>query len=211
MAWWAGYRAVYRAELKSNALGLADHGWPLLPGTYWQSDRWSGIADAPQNGPTVVTADGVAEATDDRAVIEAWWTERPYSVLIATGSVVDVIEVSALVGRRVCAQLREIGMVVPVAATPTGRWWFAVRAGEALRPELASRPEVVLHGRGDWVAAPPSEGPQGVVHWRVPPESCDWRLPEPSDLQVAVLDVVGSRPIAAPSTAAGSVGTGIRS
>jgi hypothetical protein len=45
----------------------------------------------------------------------------------------------------------------------------------------------------------------------VQPAACDWRLPEPSDLQIAVLDVVGSRPIAAPGTAAGSVVTGIRS
>jgi hypothetical protein len=210
MAWWASYRAVYRAELKTSALSLAEHGWPLLPGTFWQSDRWTGVPDAPQIGPVAVPDDGIASATADPVTVGTWWSERPYSVLVATGLSVDIIEVSALVGRRVCALLRERDMVVPVGATPTGRWWFAVRAGEALRPELASRPEVVLHGRGDWVAAPPSEGPQGVVHWRVPPTACDWRLPDPCDLQVAVLDVVGARTVATPG-AAGSVGTGIRS
>jgi bifunctional DNA primase/polymerase-like protein len=211
MAWWASYRAVYRAELKASALGMAEHGWPLLPGTYWQSDRWTGIPDAPQTGPCAATA-GISEATSDVATVEAWWSERPYSVLLATGLTVDVLEVSALVGRRVCTQLREVGMVVPVAATPTGRWWFAMQAGEALRPELASRPDVALHGRGAWVAAPPSEGPQGVVHWRVPPMTCDWQLPAASDLQVAVLEVVGSRVTAVgPGPAPGSVGTGVRS
>jgi hypothetical protein len=212
MPWWSSYRAVYRAELKASALGTADHGWPLLPGTYWQSDRWSGVAETPQDGLTAAVVGGVAEATDDRDVIESWWADRPYSVLLATGAVVDVVEVSALVGRRVCALLRETDLVVPVAATPTGRWWFAVRAGEALRPELASRPDVVLYGRGDWVALPPSEGPQGMVQWRVPPSACGWRLPESCDLQVAVLEVVGSRAqTVSPCTAPGSVGTGVRS
>jgi Bifunctional DNA primase/polymerase, N-terminal len=212
MAWWASYRAVYRAELKASALGMAGHGWPLLPGTYWQSDRWTGVADAPRTGPAAVPPGGVAEATDDPAAIDAWWTERPYSVLLATGSVVDVLEVSALVGRRVCAMLREVGMVVPVAATPVGRWWFVVRAGEALRPELASRPDLMLHGRGAWVAAPPSQGPQGVVHWRVSPTACDWHLPESYDLQAVVLDALGPRgAVPVPGASAGSVGTGVRS
>lgn len=194
MALWDSPRAVYRTELKANALGLADHGWPLLPGTYWQAGRWTGTVDAPRSGPAAVPEDGVAEASCVRATIDAWWSERPYSILMATGVVGDAIEVSALVGRRVCALLRTWGVVTPVAATPTGRWWFLVRAGEALRPELASRTDVVQHGRGSWVAAPPSELPQGIVHWRVPPSACDWRLPDPADLQLALLDVLSTRP-----------------
>ena len=47
----------------------------------------------------------------------------PAGLLLTTGTVLDVIEVSAAVGRRVCEQLRTAGLVVPVAATPTGRWW----------------------------------------------------------------------------------------
>jgi hypothetical protein len=212
MAWWDSYRAVYRAELKASALGMADHGWPLLPGTYWLAGQWTGIVDAPQSGPTAVPPGGVAEASCERPVVDAWWSDRPYSVLLATGIVADAIEVSALVGRRVCTLLRESGMVTPVGATPTGRWWFVVRAGEALRPELASRPEVQLHGRGSWVAAPPSEGPLGVVHWRVPPSACDWRLPEPCDLQAALLETLGQRPgLASSCTGLSSVGTGVRS
>ena len=212
MSWWDSYRAVDRAELKASAFELADHGWPVLPGSYWQAERWIGAEGAAVAGLAPIESDGLVRATHDPAEVDIRWAERPYSVLLATGAVVDAIEVSALVGRRMCAVLRELGLVVPVAATPTGRWWFAVRAGEALRPELASRADVVLHGRGSWVAAPPSEGPQGVVHWRVPPPACGWQLPNPCDLQVALLDVLGQRLTLAPAdTGIGSVGTGVRS
>lgn len=212
MSWWDSYRAVYRAELEASAVELTERGWPVLPGTYQQAGSWTGAPDAEHAGPAPALADGVAQATLDRSAIESWWSARPYSVLVATGSVVDAIEVSALVGRRVCGMLRQAGEVTPVAATPTGRWWFAVRAGEALRPELASRTDVLLHGRGSWVAAPPSEGPQGVVHWRVSPSACRWRLADPDHLQVALLEVLGQRrTLAAAGPCVGSVGTGVRS
>jgi hypothetical protein len=210
MAWWDSDRAEYRAELKTGALALADHGWLLLPGTYWQANRWTGVPDAPRFGPTPCVAP--VEATDDRETIISWWSELPYSVLVATGTVVDVIEVSALVGRRVSAALRERDTVVPVATSPVGRWWFAVGAGEALRPELATRPDLTLHGRGSVIAAPPTLGPQGSMTWRVPPSACDWRLPDASDLQAAMLDVLG--PVSGtvvPTTGFGCVATGVRS
>src|SRR5882672_3067229 len=123
MSWWDSYRAVYRAELKASAFELADHGWPVLPGNYWQSDRWIGGQGGAATGLAPIETDALTEATRDAETVDTWWSERPYSVLLATGSVVDVIEVSALVGRRVCAVMRENDLVVPVAATPTGRWW----------------------------------------------------------------------------------------
>jgi hypothetical protein len=211
MSWWDSYRAVYRAELRSSAFELADHGWPVFPGTYWQTDRWIGQDGESSVGLAPIDADGPARAARAAGELDERWVDRPFSVLLATGLMVDAIEVSALVGRRVCAMLRENDLVVPVAATPTGRWWFAVRAGEALRPELASRADVQLHSRGSWVAAPPSEGPQGVVHWRVPPPACGWNLPDPCGLQVALLDVLGHRPSLAVDAGLGSVGTGVRS
>lgn len=212
MSWWDSYRAVYRAELRSSAFELADHGWPVCPGSYWQADRWIGQDGVPSTGLTPVDVDGPARAARGVDELDERWLDRPFSVLLATGLVVDAIEVSALVGRRACAVLRENNLVVPVAATPTGRWWFAVRAGEALRPELASRPDVQLHSRGSWVAAPPSEGPQGVVHWRVPPQACGWHLSDPRGLQLALLDVLGQRStLVTLDSGLGSVGTGVRS
>jgi hypothetical protein len=210
MAWWNGDRARYRAELRAGACELAEHRWPVFPGTYRQGGRWIGRDGRPASGFEPVHPDGPARAVRNADEADLRW-QRPYSVLVATGLVVDAIEVSALVGRRVCASLRDSGLVVPVAATPTGRWWFAVRAGEPLRPELASRADLRLHSRGSWVAAPPSEGPQGVVHWRVSPAAADWVLPDPCLLQVALLDVLGQRLAPAGPDRAGSVATGVRS
>src|SRR5918997_6531800 len=90
-------------------------------------------------------------------------------LLLATGSTLDVVEVPAAVGRRVCALLREAGLAVPVAATPTGSWWFPVVPKVALPRRLRARGDVVLHTDGAPVLAPPSETPDGWVHWRGAP------------------------------------------
>src|SRR5262245_65796257 len=54
-------------------------------------------------------------------------------LLLVTGRVVDVLEVTAARGRGICAALRDAGAVVPVAAPPTGFGWYAGIAG-AERP-----------------------------------------------------------------------------
>ena len=107
-------------------------------------------------------------------------------LLLATGTALDVIEVSAAVGRRVCAQLREAGVVVPIAATPTGRWWFPVTPGVELPALLREHADVVLHTDGAAVLAPPSETPDGWVHWRVAPALSGYR-PSPSAPIVAAI------------------------
>jgi hypothetical protein len=106
-------------------------------------------------------------------------------LLLTTGSVLDVIEVSAAVGRRVCEQLRAAGLVVPVAATPTGRWWFPVTPGAVL-PAALDDADVVLHTDGAVVLAPPSGTPDGWVHWRVAPALSGYR-PSPADTILAAL------------------------
>ena len=107
-------------------------------------------------------------------------------LLLATGTTLDVVEVPAAVGRRVCALLREAGMAVPVAATPTGSWWFPVTPGAALPAPLDERADVALHTDGAAVLAPPSEIPDGWVHWRVAPALTGYR-PSPAALIVAAV------------------------
>jgi hypothetical protein len=99
----------------------------------------------------------------------------------------------AWMGRSVAGTLRSIGVVAPLAATPTGSWWFPVATGG---PELAERVAeagVVRHADGSWVIAPPSECAGGLVHWRVHPSVCGWRLPDPQLVHSAASAAVRTR------------------
>jgi len=95
------------------------------------------------------------------------------TLMLITGSALDVLEVPAAIGRGICAQLRAADIVVPVAATPTGSWWYPVTPGAVLPAVLREAEGVVLHAGGA-IAAPPSQVPDGWVHWRVPPAACDF-------------------------------------
>ena len=68
------------------------------------------------------------------------------TLMLITGSALDVLEVPAAIGRGICAQLRAADIVVPVAATPTGSWWYPVTPGAALPAGLREAKDVVLHG-----------------------------------------------------------------
>lgn len=110
--------------------------------------------------------------------------ESPTELRLVTGVTLDVLEVPAVIGRGVCAQLRAVDMVVPVAGTPTGSWWYPVTAGAVLPADLLATEGVVLHTGGDTVLAPPSQVPDGWVHWRVSPALTGYRVPS-ADLIVS--------------------------
>lgn len=97
-------------------------------------------------------------------------------LLLRTGEALDVLEVPAGLGRRMCARLRAAGVVVPVAATPADRWWFPVTTGAVL-PAALGDSGAMLHAAGSTVLAPPSEIADGWVHWRVSPARTGYRLP----------------------------------
>lgn len=107
-------------------------------------------------------------------------------LLLLTGTALDVLEMPADMGRHVCARLRAAGLVVPVAATPTGTWWFPVPAGGAATERLPDG--VVRHTGGAAVLAPPSELPDGWVHWRVSPALAGWELPSAVVILTAAAD-----------------------
>ncbi|WP_435829221.1 bifunctional DNA primase/polymerase [Pseudonocardia alni] len=114
-------------------------------------------------------------------------------VMLATGDVLDVVEVPAAIGRQVCRTLREAGEVVPVAATPEGTWWFPMSPRHALPAELSLHTDVVLHTDGIGVVAPPTERPEGWVQWRVAPARVGYRVPEAAVVVEAVCDAVRRR------------------
>ena len=188
MDWSDSWRGAFRIELRAEAMGLAWRGWPVLPGTYPTGSQWAGREGVEETGPVPVHRDWVDRVGTKPEQVAAWWTGRRYSLLVATGYVVDAIEVDAELGRRVASVLRTTGVPVPIAATPAGKWMFLVNSGQELSAELAGRGDVVLHGLNSWIPLPPTPFQHGVVHWRVKPDVCGWSLPDSKVVQEALVE-----------------------
>lgn len=190
-----------RIDLRVQAIDFASRGWPVLPGTYPDGSDWLGQVGRRKHGPAPVPRDwqelpGVT--LDD---IMHWWDDEPYNVLVATGTVLDAIEVDAQLGFAAAKVLRASGFPVPIVATPTGHWYFLMAAGGALNTALAQIDGIRLHGRGSWIPIPPSTYPGGAVHWRVKPEVCAWQLPTPDFVQDTLLEALDPENVAEPLAA----------
>lgn len=124
------------------------------------------------------------------------WTvveESATTLLLVTGTDLDILEVPAAVGRGICAHLRAADVVVPVAGTPTGAWWYPMAPGTVLPDELRVAEGVVLHSAGATVLAPPSQVPDGWVHWRVSPAQTGYRVPSAEIIIPAAVESVRER------------------
>jgi hypothetical protein len=190
MDWTDTWRNAFRTELRADAIGLAYHGWTVVPGTYPDGAAWVGRAAADQHDPVPLHDDWLKLASAGADKVAALWSGQPFSLLLATGLVYDVLDLSAALGRLTAAELRNVGLPAPIAATPTGRWLFPVIAGEPLCADLADHPEVALHGLGSWVPLPPSPYVHGVVHWRVKPDVSGWHVPGSTEVQQAILNAL---------------------
>jgi hypothetical protein len=198
---------IDRLRQRRAALRYAAHGWAVTPGAYLAGERFT----CGRPGCRIVRCHPAFESWEDDAStdpgrVASWWRRQPYTVLLATGTSFDALEVPAAVGLRVLGAVRLRAGVVgedrtaavgPVAVTPAGRWTFLVRPAEELRPELASCLDVLRHGHGSWIPAAPSRTPQGPVRWAVSPERTGWRLPSSATVQAMLLDALdalGRRP-----------------
>jgi hypothetical protein len=185
-----------RSVLRRAALRYAEHGWQVIPGAVLINERYVCGPLCPTIAVHPAVDQWETAASSESSDVDGWWRNAPYSVLLATGGAFDVIDVPALVG---AAALRRI-RTAPVAVNPDGRWMFLVAPGSALRPELSAQHDVVLHGRGSWIPAPPTRTPAGKVHWEVHPGDVGWRVPESHALQ-QILAFTGRRPATFASTA----------
>ena len=179
------WRDAFRIELRAEAIGLATRGWPVMPGTS-PADGWS--------GPVPVHDDWQDRAAADARNVGDWWGGEAHSVLVATGTYVDAVEVDAELGYRAAGVLRETGRPAPILAMPTGKWVFLTETGGELPDELAARPSVVRHGEGSWVPLPPTPFEHGVVHWRVKPEVWEWKLPNAGALHGVLARALATLP-----------------
>ncbi|MFI5607106.1 bifunctional DNA primase/polymerase [Amycolatopsis sp. NPDC051903] len=178
--WPDSWRSAFRIELRAEAIGLAWRGWPVLPGA----------TPAPITGDDDLTWRRPVPARDDwRELIgthahevAAWFSDRTHSLLVATGTELDAIEVDDELGKRAARLLRAVGHPAPIVAMPNGRWLFLTTPAESLPAELAAQASVQWHGAGSYIPLPPSPFQHGVVHWRVKPEVCGWQLPDPAEV-----------------------------
>lgn len=174
--WPDSWRGAFRIELRAEAIGLAWRGWPVLPGTYPES----GDRSRPSSGwtmPVPAHEDWRQRLGAHPQQVAAWWTGRPYSLLVATGTMVDAVEVDDQLGKRAARLLRATGQPAPIVAMPNGRWLFLTTSSEGVPGILAEHDDVRWHGEGSWIPLPPTPFEHGVVHWRVKPEIWGWRLP----------------------------------
>jgi hypothetical protein len=189
--WPARWRVLWhRVPLRRAALRYAGQGWPVLPGAFLLNDRYvcGPLCPTVACHPAIDRWESVASA--EESDVDQWWASAPFSVLLPTGHGFDAIEVSAHLGQAARADLG------PVISTPSGRWMYLVRAGDGLRPELATRLDVVLHGRGSWIPAPPTRTPNGRVRWEVHPATVAWQLPDPYAVQQVLVKHLTPRRVA---------------
>ena len=187
-----------RVRLRRAAQRYAAHGWRVTPGARLVGHRFT----CGRPGCPIMTCHPALESWEDTAGtdpewIASWWRHRPYTVLLATGWRFDAIEVPRPLGLRVLDSTGTLGedradACGPIAVTAAGRWMFLVRPDVPLRPELEQRLDVVRHGRGSWIPAPPSRMPEGPVRWAVSPNRTQWRLPDADTVQTLLVDALGA-------------------
>lgn len=167
------WRGAFSIELRAEAIGLAWRGWPVLPGTYPPGPA----AGSTWTRPVPAHEDWRERLDTHPQQVAGWWNERAYSLLVATGTVVDAVEVDDTLGRRAARLLRAAGQPAPIVALPSGRWLFLTTTSDRLPALLAADENVQWHGEGSWIPLPPTPFEHGVVHWRVKPAVWGWRLP----------------------------------
>ena len=179
---WAPLRQNFlRVKLRHAAQAFADQGWTVTPGGYFNGERMAcdrATCWATSCHPLLPDWETATTPVGD------WWDEKPHSVLLPTGRTFDAIEVPALVG----CSVRGIGG--PIMITPNGHWTFLVQPGVPLRPELKERDDLVHHGAGSWIPAPPTVLPEGPVRWHISPRQVGWHLPGSGEAQKALVSAM---------------------
>ena len=188
---WMTNRPFHHSRLRRAATGYAERGWPVTPGAVLCGTRFQ----CGRAGCLVATCHPATErwedaASHDPATVASRWRHAPWAVLLPTGRAFDAIEVPAALGMLAAGQPQPGPARGPVVVRPGGRWLFLVRPGHPLRPELDGRLDVLRHGRGSWVPAPPTRLPEGPVRWEVSPEQAGWRLPGSYAVQQALVEML---------------------
>lgn len=144
----------------------------LLPSALWYAAQGLRVfplqprAKVPLRGSR-----GCKDATTDEDRIRAWWRQTPEAnVAVATGTLVDVIDVDGADGVLSWARTEGLPPVLGVVSTPRPggtHLYIAARPGRGNRAKMM--PGVDVRGEGGYVVAPPSVNAEGVHYtWRRP-------------------------------------------
>jgi hypothetical protein len=146
---------------------------PILSAALWYAERWLPVfplqpgLKTPHRGTR-----GLKEATTEPAIIRAWWDRWPNSnVAIATGHLVDVIDIDGPEGVQSWARMDNLPEILGVVSTPRpgGNHLYIHATGRGNKAGIF--PGVDHRGLGGYVVAPPSVNEQGVRYtWRRPLE-----------------------------------------
>jgi hypothetical protein len=163
-------------QVRDDAVAFADHGWPVVPGTYQLAEHGAWLGKPQATGLEPIADDWTIAATSDPTVAMDWWTRRPYSVLLACGTTVDAFEVPKAHGQRVLDSLRSSRALGPVAVTPCGSLLVFAKV-EPLDAAQMIGLDIRWYSDGSWVPLPPTSR-AGVPHrWRLAPAAVGWRVP----------------------------------
>lgn len=149
-------------SLHAAALWYAEHGlhvFPLTPGT-----------KIPLKG-----SGGCLDATTDRDRVNSWWTGNPKANIgLATGHLVDVVDIDGLVGHQsrmqhwdqVFAAIDDDAVAKVLTPRPGGMHIYVPATGRGNAANIV--PSVDYRGVGGYVVAPPSVNEQGTYKFLGP-------------------------------------------
>lgn len=199
-----------RERLLAAVLHYAELGWPACPGAHPAAGGARACScdrvGCPAPGAHPVSPSWPQRATVDAGLLRSRWADYPdANVILPTGRVFDVFDVSASAGIAALARMDAFGVATgPVAAYGSQRYLFFVATRGAPPDEdewwpchLDAQPTAVpeteglrWHCRDSYILAPPSVLMSGdEVGWVRGPEG--GRLPDPLALLEPLADACG--------------------
>ncbi|MFV0129342.1 bifunctional DNA primase/polymerase [Streptomyces sp. HMX112] len=186
-------------QLLDSAVRYAEERhWDVFPGTWLEAvggtERCScGDAHCPAPGAHPARPDWATQATGSAVAARRMWSKQPTaSILLPTGRTFDALDVPESAGFLALARMERMDLTLgPVTCTPDRRMLFFVLPGGAAKaPDLvrklgwsASAVDLVGHGEGQYVAAPPTRvGGHGAVQWARRPTPANRWLPDVEEL-----------------------------
>jgi hypothetical protein len=147
---------------------------PILAAALWYAGR--GLHVFPLTPATKIPHKGTRgckDATLDETMIRAWWDRWPDSnVAVATGHLVDVVDIDGAVGQKSRAtnwrMFESLDVIGSVLTPRPGGMHLYVPANPAVGNGAALLPGIDYRGRGGYVVAPPSVTELGSYRWLRP-------------------------------------------